>query len=204
MARTAGDAKRTAAAERHRLDSRAVPPEGCLHARLYLVGEAPGRQEAELGRPFVGPAGEALREMIREAGIDASRVRLANAMPFRPFEQLPQGRSRNRRPTEQELGTYGGLVLDDIAKVQPSLVAALGRSAAALFGAQQPLEQARRQHFQLHGIPVRVTYHPAFVLRFGGRGSRLWRSTVRDLARFWSEALGTRAGTSKRRTDKGS
>jgi len=87
----------------------------------------------------------------------------------------------------QELETYGRLVLADIASVRPRLIGALGRSAAALFGALMPVEQARGRRFEFQGIPVRVTYHPAFVLRFGGRGSRLWRSTVFDLSRFWSE-----------------
>ena len=54
---------------------RPVAPEGSPDACLYLVGEAPGGKEAELGRPFVGSAGEALRDMMREAGIDFSRVR---------------------------------------------------------------------------------------------------------------------------------
>jgi uracil-DNA glycosylase family 4 len=53
--------------------------------RLYLVGEAPGAEEAEQGRPFVGAAGSALRKMVEEAGIDARKLRLANAIPFRPI-----------------------------------------------------------------------------------------------------------------------
>jgi uracil-DNA glycosylase len=99
-----------------------------------------------------------------------------------------RGRFRNRRPTKKELGTYGRFVLADIASVQPKVVGALGTSAAALFGALLPVEQARGRSFQFQGIPVHVTYHPGFVLRFGGRGSRLWRSAVRDLSWFWSEA----------------
>jgi DNA polymerase len=88
----------------------------------------------------------------------------------------------------QELRNYGSLVLEDIASVRPKLIGALGKSAAKLFGVLIPVEQARERRFQFHGIPVRVTYHPAYALRFGGRGSRLWRSTVLDLNRFWSEA----------------
>jgi len=53
-----------------RLDDRAVLPEGSLNARLYLVGEAPGRREAETGRPFVGPVGAELRDMMHETEID--------------------------------------------------------------------------------------------------------------------------------------
>jgi DNA polymerase len=87
----------------------------------------------------------------------------------------------------RELETYGPLVLADIASVRPKLIGVLGKSAAALFGALMPIAQARGRRFEFHGIPVRVTYHPGFVLRFGGRESRLWRSAVLDLSRFWSE-----------------
>lgn len=183
-----GNRKRPLAPDRLRFDARTVAPVGRSHACLYLVGEAAGREEADIGRPFVGPAGKALRDMMREAAVDASRVRLANAIPFRPIERSARGQFRNRRPTAKELRTYGRFVLSDIAKVQPKLIGALGTSAASLFGVSMPVEQARRRNFQFHGMPVRVTYHPAFVLRFGGRGSPLWRSVVGDLSCFWSEA----------------
>ena len=179
---------RPRACNRLRLDDRAVAPEGSLNARLYLVGEAPGREEAETGRPFVGPVGAALRDMMREAGIDVSRVRLANAIPFRPVERSPGGRVRNRRPTDKELRIYGQSVLVDIVKVQPKLIGALGRSAAMLFGSSIPVRRSRARIRQFQNMPVRFTYHPGFVLRFGGRGSPLSRSAVRDLKRFWNEA----------------
>ena len=174
--------------DRLRLDDRAVAPEGSLNARLYLVGEAPGREEAETGRPFVGPVGAALRDMMHEAGIDVSWVRLANAIPFRPVERSPGGRVRNRRPTDKELRIYGQSVLVDIVKVQPKLIGALGRSAAMLFGSSIPVRRSRAGILQFQNMPVRFTYHPGFVLRFGGRGPPLWRSAVRDLKRFWNEA----------------
>ncbi len=99
----------------------------------------------------------------------------------------------------QELRKYGGLVLADIAAVRPKLIGALGKSAAALFGAVMPIEQGRGRRFQFRSIPVRVTYHPAFVLRFGGKRSRLWQLTVLDLSRFWREAR-TRRTTTKSST----
>jgi uracil-DNA glycosylase len=188
MTRTPRGRKEPRIPDRSRFDHRIVSPEGSPHPCLYLIGEAPGRHEADIGRPFVGPAGRALRDMMREVGIDASRVRLANAIPFRPLERSSRDQFRNRRPTESEVRTYGRSVLEDIAKVRPKLIGALGRSAATLFGASMPVEQARRRTFQFREMPVYVTYHPGFVLRFGGRGSPLWKSTVKDLSHFWSEA----------------
>jgi DNA polymerase len=119
---------------------------------------------------------------------DFSRVRLANAIPFRPIERSPRGRLRNRTPTQSELRTFGQSVLSDVAKVKPAVIVALGKSAAILFGVSTPIEQARKHAVLFDGTPVRVTYHPSYVLRFGGKGSRLWKSTVRDLNRSWIEA----------------
>jgi DNA polymerase len=126
----------------------------------------------------------ALRDMIREAGMEDTQIRLANALPFRPIERSARRGLRNRRPTEKELRDYGGLVLADITTVQPSIIIALGKSAACLFGATTTIENARRKAFCFEKIPVRITYHPGFVLRFGGRGSPLWRTAVRDLRTF--------------------
>ena len=176
------------ACDRPRLDDRPVAPEGSPTAPLYLVGEASGRQEAETSRPFVSPVGAALRDMMREAGIDMSRVRLASAIPFRPIERSRIGRVRNRRPTEKELRTYGQAVLSDIAKVQPRVISALGKSAAMLFGASTPVQRSRKRIFRFRNTPVHITYHPEFVPRFGGRGSVLSRSVVGDLRILWNDA----------------
>jgi DNA polymerase len=180
------------AADPLRFDDRQVAPEGCRDACLYLVGEAPGKKEAEAGRPFVGPAGEALRDMMREAGIDFSRVRLANAIPFRPIERTARDRLRNRTPTKIELHAYGRSVLSDVKEVKPAVVCALGKSAAMLFGISEQIDKARKRSFEFEGTPVRVTYHPSYVLRFGRKGSRLWKSAVRDLKGCWLQAKAAR------------
>jgi len=184
MSRPRGGQIRLPSPDPRRFDARAVMPEGSLMPRVYLVGEAPGHQEAEAGRPFVGPAGAALRDMMREAGMRESKIRLANALPFRPIERSTRRGLRNRRPTEKELRDYGPIVLDDILSVRPKLIIALGRSAASLFGIST-INTARKRVFRLQGILVRITYHPGFVLRFGGRGSQLWRTAVRDLRTYW-------------------
>jgi DNA polymerase len=126
--------------------------------------------------------------MMREAGIDMSRVRLANAISFRPIERSPAGRIRNRRPAKKEIQSYGQSVLNDIAKVQPKVIGALGKSAAMLFGASTPVQRSRKRTFRFRNTPVRITYHPGFVLRFGGRRSVVWRSVVGDLRILWNEA----------------
>ena len=187
MRRSQGSQIRPRSPDPRRFDARVVLPEGSVAPRVYLVGEAPGRQEAEAGRPFVGRAGIALRDMIHEAGMNESQIRLANALPFRPIRRSTKRGLRNRKPTGNELRDYGPIVLADIASVRPKLIIALGKSAAWLFGASMTIDRARRKVLRFQGIPVRITYHPGFVLRFGGRGSQLWRTAVRDLCTYWKQ-----------------
>lgn len=110
-------------------------PEGSLAPRVYLVGEAPGRQEVEIGRPFTGLAGKALRDMIREAGMEEAQIRLANALPYRPIERSSQLGLRNRRPTRKEVRDYGALVLADIA---------IDRKSSSRWGSAAPRYSAHR------------------------------------------------------------
>jgi uracil-DNA glycosylase len=128
---------------------------------------------------------------MREAGVDFSRIRLANAIPFRPIERSARNRLRNREPTRTELRTYGQSVLSDITEVKPAVICALGKSAAT--SSASPGRSTRRasRASDLRG-PVRVTYHPSYVLRFGGKGSRLWKSAVQDLKRCWLQAQAAR------------
>src|SRR5437868_12453062 len=99
------------------LDHLRVAPEGLSRRpRLYVVGEAPGAEEIAQGRPFVGAAGRALREMLDEAGIDPRRVRLTNAIPFRPIAYSKDRKPRNCSPTIEEVGHYGAAVLTDIRR----------------------------------------------------------------------------------------
>jgi hypothetical protein len=98
MSRSRSGQIRLRSPDRRRFDARVVMPEGSQAPQIYLVGEAPGRQEAEAGRPFVGPAGTALRDMIREAGMEDAQIRLSNALPFRPIERSAMRLGRPRPP----------------------------------------------------------------------------------------------------------
>jgi uracil-DNA glycosylase len=166
------------------LDARAVEPEGCAsRPRLYVVGEAPGAKEVAVGRPFVGPAGQALRDMLMEAKVDPAQLRLANAIPLRPIDR--RNGNRSRAPTASEVAAYSHLVLGDIDKAKPAVILALGNTAARLFGASGKIEKLRRERLKFDGRPLRVSFHPAFVRRFGGPNSDLWRQSVADIRRAW-------------------
>jgi uracil-DNA glycosylase family 4 len=98
-----------------------------------LVGEAPGTEESAQGKPFVGPAGRALREMLEEAGIDPQQVRLANAIPFRLIAYSKDRKPRNRSPTIDEVGHYGAAVLTDIRRSKPGVIIALGTTGSSVW-----------------------------------------------------------------------
>ena len=171
------------------LDRRRVSPDGVSQRpRLYLVGEAPGAEESARGKPFVGPAGRALHEMLLEVGIDPKQVRLANAIPFRPIAYSSRRKAHNRNPTTEEVGRYGAAVLADIRRAKPGVIVALGRTAARLLGEQRPIQTVRNAKLQFESFPLRVTFHPAYARRFGGRNGEVWRKAVVDLQEAWEES----------------
>lgn len=171
------------------LDRRHVAPSGQFRRpRLYLVGEAPGAEESAQGEPFVGPAGRALRGMLQDAGIDSRRVRLANAIPFRPIAYSNNRKAHNRSPTIEEVGHYGAAVLSDIRRSKPGVIVALGSTAARLLGVRRSIQATRKARLQFESYPLRVTFHPAFARRFGGRTGDAWRQAVDDLRQAWEES----------------
>jgi DNA polymerase len=175
-------------ADKH-ADHRRVAPEGRFRRpRLYVIGEAPGAEESAQGRPFVGPAGRALREMLDEAGIDPRQVRLANAIPFRSIAYSKDHKPHNRSPTIKEVEYHGAAVLTDIRRSRPGAIVALGSTAAHLLGVSQSIGAARKAKLEFESFPLRVTFHPAYVRRFGGRNSGIWHQTVADLRQAWKAA----------------
>ncbi|NOJ48713.1 uracil-DNA glycosylase [Bradyrhizobium archetypum] len=182
-----------------RLDQRRVAPDGLFRRpRLYLVGEAPGAEEAEQGKPFVGPAGCALRELLEQAGIDLRQLRFANAIPFRPIEYTTKSKLRNRTPTIEEIDHYGAAVLTDIRRSKPRVVVALGSTAARLFRASRSIGASRKAKLQFDGRPLQITFHPAYVRRFGGADGAAWRKMVADLRRAWKASAMYSNGTQSR------
>lgn len=171
-------------------DSRQVPPCGeCSDPCLYLIGEAPGAQEVAEGRPFVGPAGQWLRDMLLEAEIDLSHIRLANAVPLRPIHRSAHGRIRNRTPARHEIRELSHAVLRDIRHVRPASIVALGASACILFGVEGSVSRNRGTVYEFENIPVWVTYHPSYVRRFSKRQPSLYQQVVDDLRRCWEQVL---------------
>jgi DNA polymerase len=132
-------------------------------ARLMLVGEAPGAQEDEVGRPFVGKAGALLDELLAEAGLDRGSLAVANVLKCRP--------PGNRAPTRLEAGRCVGWLDRQVELVDPALVMTLGGTALAwALGRGHRLRDMRGCIHDWRGRRLLVTYHPSAAIRFGPAG----------------------------------
>jgi uracil-DNA glycosylase family protein len=133
-----------------------------------LVGEQPGDQEDLAGRPFVGPAGRLLRELLDEAGLGDERIYLTNAVKH--FKWRPRGTRRiHDKPSWSEVNACGHWLEQELVAVGPALVVCLGATAAqALLGKSARVGALRGSPVELpSGVPALVTIHPSAVLRAG-------------------------------------
>ena len=133
---------------------------------LMLVGEQPGDVEDRAGKPFVGPAGRLLRELLAGAGIAEDEVYVTNAVKH--FKWRSKGTRRiHDKPSWSEVKACGHWLGLELAAVRPTLVVALGATAAqALFGRTARVGALRGRLLELEGgVPAIVTMHPSAVLR---------------------------------------
>lgn len=137
---------------------------GNPHTELMLIGEAPGYYEEVQQEPFVGRAGEKLNQILKAMGLSRDMVYISNIVKFRPA--LPNQRTNNRAPTPEEIEACLPIIMHEIQVIQPRMIVALGGTAAVgLLGEQGSVSSMRGRFHDLNGIPVRVTYHPSYLLR---------------------------------------
>lgn len=152
-----------------RVNSRAFPVigEGNPDANILMIGEAPGRNEAETGRPFCGPSGEILDEMLKGIALKREDVWLTNVLLDRPTEK--------RDPTPEEIAFYEPFLDRMIDVIQPTVIATLGRFAMEYLFKRLDLPEKRSKISSVHGklvktqleygeIHVLPLFHPAVVL----------------------------------------
>ena len=146
----------------------AVPGVGDRQARWMFVGEGPGAEEDQRGEPFVGQAGRLLDRMLAALGLDRSKdVYIANAVKCRP--------PHNRTPEVAEIAACAAFLDRQIDLIRPRLLIALGRPAAqVLLGREIGIAGARGKRFERDGVPVIVTYHPAYLLRNPQDKGKAW------------------------------
>jgi DNA polymerase len=146
---------------------------GHEQARWMLIGEAPGEQEDLQGEPFVGKAGQLLDAMLATLSLTRSeasaeqQVFIANVLKCRP--------PHNRNPEPQEVAQCEPFLKRQVELVKPRLILAMGRFAVqSLLQTQEPIGRLRGRVHRYEGVPVVVTYHPAYLLRNPLDKARSW------------------------------
>ena len=153
---------------------------GNPEADLMFVGEAPGYQEELQREPFVGAAGQKLNDILKAMGLARESVYISNIVKFRPA--MPGQTTNNRKPTAEEMASCISFVRAEVEIVKPRCIVALGGTAAeGLLGLTGPVAAMRGKWHEFGGIPVRVTYHPAYLLHNN--------SGAQDKRRVWEDML---------------
>nr|WP_314624925.1 UdgX family uracil-DNA binding protein [uncultured Janthinobacterium sp.] len=153
--------------------TQAVPGTGPEQARIMLVGEQPGDQEDLAGLPFVGPAGALLEQAMQEAGMARDSIYLTNAVKH--FKWEPRGKRRlHKTPAQREILACHGWLDEEIRRVQPQVIVALGSTAL-----KSLLQDGAASMTPLLGTPIEhegrwlvTVYHPSYVLRAPDAASR--------------------------------
>jgi DNA polymerase len=156
----------------HKSRAQTVFGVGDENADWMLIGEAPGAEEDRLGDPFVGQAGKLLDNMLAAIGLRrGENVYIANVLKCRP--------PGNRNPEPDEVEKCTPFLKQQIALIQPKLIIAMGRFAAqTLLASDATIASMRGRVFRYEGVPLIVTYHPAYLLR-----------NLPDKAKAWADLL---------------
>jgi DNA polymerase len=141
--------------------------EGHPAARLVFVGEGPGFEEDQQGRPFVGPAGQLLTRIIHAIGLSRDQVYICNIIKCRP--------PGNRNPEPDEIDACEPFLRRQLKTIAPEVVCALGAFAAqTILGSKDPISRLRGRFYDYMGFKVMPTYHPAYLLRNPEKKRDVW------------------------------
>jgi DNA polymerase len=136
-------------------------------ADWLIIGEAPGAEEDRRGEPFVGRAGKLLDQMLFAIGQSRESVFIANILKCRP--------PNNRDPKPSEAAACRGYLERQVELIQPKIILAVGKIAAQnLLESDDPVGRMRGRPHELNGIPLVVTYHPAYLLRSPSQKHKSW------------------------------
>lgn len=159
--------------------------EGDPNARLMFIGEGPGADEDQSGRPFVGKAGELLNKMIGAMQFSRQEVYIANIVKCRP--------AGNRNPAPDEIAECIPFLHRQIELIRPEVIVCLGAVAAkALLQTESGISRLRGKWCSFANIPVMPTFHPAFLLRQESAKKEAWQDLQLVMARFGKHYPGRR------------
>src|SRR5262245_64638019 len=153
---------------------------GSPDADLMFIGEAPGVHEDQQGEPVVGRAGQLLTRILKAMKFAREDVYIANILKCRP--DTPAGTFGNRAPTPKEMQTCRPYLVEQIEIIQPKVLVALGAVAVeGLLGMRGTMRELRGRWHAYNGIPLMITYHPAYLLRNQAPSEKrkVWRSEER-------------------------
>ncbi|MES2975126.1 MAG: uracil-DNA glycosylase [Pseudomonadota bacterium] len=145
---------------------------GSRSADWLIVGEAPGENEDLAGEPFVGQAGKLLDNMLKAIGLSrqadgAGGAYIANVLKCRP--------PANRNPLPEEVAQCEPYLRRQVELLQPKIILAMGRFAVqSLLQSTEPIGKMRGRVHEYHGVPVIVSYHPAYLLRSLPEKAKAW------------------------------
>jgi uracil-DNA glycosylase family 4 len=154
-------------------------------ADLMFIGEAPGVDEDQQGEPFVGRAGQLLTRILKAMNFAREDVYIANILKCRP--DTPRGSFGNRPPTAKEMQTCRPYLVEQIEIIQPSVLVALGAVAVeGLLGMCGAMRELRGRWHNYNGIPLMITYHPAYLLRNQAPSEKrkVWEDMLQVLERL--------------------
>lgn len=154
-------------------------------ADLMFIGEAPGVDEDRQGEPFVGRAGQLLTRILKAMNFAREDVYIANILKCRP--DTPQGCFGNRAPTPKEMQTCRPYLVEQIEIIQPKVLVALGAVAVeGLLGMRGAMRELRGRWHAYNGIPLMITYHPAYLLRNQAPSEKrkVWEDMLQVLERL--------------------
>jgi uracil-DNA glycosylase len=154
---------------------KAVPGEGNPDARVVFVGEAPGKEEAKSGRPFIGRSGKFLRKMIRELGLEENEVFITSPGHYLPLRGTPS----------KETIIHGRQHLfKQLSVIKPKIVVLLGNSACvAMLDSKMEMSRSHGTLVEKEGRKYFITFHPAYAMRFPD-GKKLFIRDFFELGRI--------------------
>lgn len=148
---------------------------GNSKARLMFIGEAPGAEEDQQGKPFVGESGQLLNRIFAKMAISREEVYITNVVKSRP--------PGNRNPEAGEIAACRPFLLKQISAIGPEIIVTLGAVAThALLESKSPLNRLRGKWQQWRGIAVMPTFHPSYLLRVPGDRIKTWEDMQKVLA----------------------
>ena len=142
--------------------SKIVFSDGNTQSPIMIVGEGPGQKEDELGKPFVGDAGNLLNKMLRAINIERNKIYITNVVNYRP--------PNNRKPEPNEINKYSEFLKEHISIIDPKILILMGSTAMeAILGSNKRISKERGQWKEViikqKNYKTIITFHPAYLLR---------------------------------------